>query len=292
MPDQVGAGRSYPFLKGHGTENDFVLLPDHDGTVHGGLDEQAWAARVVALCDRRAGIGADGVIRVVRTAAVPDAGASGEDPAAEWFMDYRNADGSVSEMCGNGVRVLARHLLDEGLADATAPLRIGTRAGVKVVTTQSAADGELLSVDMGTATLLATTTVQVEGATLGARQVDVGNPHAVAWVGDLEALATPLAEPGHDPALFPHGVNVELVERRGPDHVSMRVHERGSGETRSCGTGACAVMVVAAADEPRDADVTYRVDVPGGTLQVTRTADDRVLLAGPAVVVARGTTSL
>src|ERR1700752_4095937 len=120
---------SYPFLKGHGTENDFVVLPDHDGSIHGDLD----AARVRALCDRRAGIGGDGVLRVIRTSSY-DAGAGRTPPesGAEWFMDYRNADGSVSEMCGNGIRVFARHLVEEGLADPNAPIPIGTRDGVKV----------------------------------------------------------------------------------------------------------------------------------------------------------------
>jgi diaminopimelate epimerase len=129
-----------------------------------------------------------------------------------------------------------------------------------------------------------------------ARHLDLGNPHAVAFVDDL-AEAGPLREPpSHDPAIYPHGVNVEFVVRRGERHVAMRVHERGSGETRSCGTGACAVMVAAALADgvsgPPAQDTAYRVDVPGGTLTVTWTADDRVLLTGPAVVVARGTTGL
>ena len=131
MPD-------YPFLKGHGTENDFVLLPDHDGSVHGDLS----ADRVRALCDRRAGIGGDGVLRVIRTSAIE----AGRGQDAEWFMDYRNSDGSVSEMCGNGIRVFALHLVEEGLADAGAPIPIGTRDGVKVLTI----DGDRITADMGT----------------------------------------------------------------------------------------------------------------------------------------------
>ena len=94
----------YEFLKGHGTENDFVLLPDLDGTVHGDLSAQQMAQRVRALCDRRAGIGGDGVLRVVRSSM----------PEVEWFMDYRNADGSVSEMCGNGIRLFVRYLRHRG----------------------------------------------------------------------------------------------------------------------------------------------------------------------------------
>lgn len=275
MPDP------YPFLKGHGTENDFVLLPDHDGTVHGDLSAQAMAERVRALCDRRAGIGGDGVLRVVRR-------------DGRWFMDYRNADGSVAEMCGNGIRVFVRHLVEEGLADPTSPIEVDTRDGRKVVTV----DGELITADLGTPKVLGDTIVGVGTTSWPARHVDMGNPHAVAFVDSLDPhgpVGPLLDPPSRDPETFPDGVNVEFVVRRGERHVAMRVHERGSGETRSCGTGACAVMVAAAVADgarPDGADVAYRVDVPGGTLTVTWTADDRVLLTGHAVIVARGTTSL
>ena len=272
---------SYEFLKGHGTENDFVLLPDLDGAVHGGLSAEEMAQRVRALCDRRAGIGGDGVLRVVRAST----------PEAEWFMDYRNADGSVAEMCGNGIRLFVRHLVDEGLADPSAPVRVDTRDGVKTLTV----DGDLVTADLGSPRVLGETKVSVEGRELGALHVDVGNPHAVAFVDSLDDAGRLLDPPGHDAAVYPVGVNVEFVVRRGQRHVAMRVHERGSGETRSCGTGACAVMVAAAlADDarPTSEDVAYRVDVPGGRLTVTWTTDDRVLLTGPAVVVARGETDL
>jgi len=280
---------TYPFLKGHGTENDFVLLPDHDGTVHGDLAAEEMAQRVRALCDRRAGIGGDGVLRVIRTAAyeaVPDALGGG----SEWFMDYRNSDGSLSEMCGNGIRLFARHLVDSGLADGSAPIPVGTRDGVKLLTVA----GDLITADMGSPKVLGETVVSVGHLELGARHVDMGNPHAVAFVSSLDDAGPLHVAPGHDAAVFPHGVNVEFVVRRGDRHVAMRVHERGSGETRSCGTGACAVMVAAAVADgvPRESDVTYRVDVPGGTLSVTWTVDDRVLLTGPAVVVASGETDL
>ncbi len=270
---------AYEFLKGHGTENDFVLLPDLDGSVHGELSDQLMADRVRALCDRRAGIGGDGVLRVVRSSN------------GEWFMDYRNSDGSFSEMCGNGIRLFVRYLLDEGLADGSAPIRVDTRDGVKTLTV----DGDLITVDLGTPKVLGETTVGAEGITWAARHVDVGNPHAVAFVSSLDEAGPLLEPPTHDPAIYPDGVNVEFVVRRGDRHVAMRVHERGSGETRSCGTGACAVMVAAAvADDGRTdgEDLAYRVDVPGGTLTVTWTADDRVLLTGPAVIVASGQTDL
>lgn len=275
----------YPFLKGHGTENDFVLLPDHDGTVHGELA----AERVRALCDRRAGIGGDGVLRVIRTAAVGEAGA-GQDAA--WFMDYRNSDGSVSEMCGNGVRVFGRHLAEQGLVDPSQPVPVATRAGIKVLTfAGGTTDGEI-TVDMGIPKVLEQTSVGVGERTWDAVHVDMGNPHAVAFVDDLADAGPLLEAPTHDPAAYPAGVNVEFVVRRGPQHVAMRVHERGSGETRSCGTGACAVMVASALADGAARDTAYRIDLPGGTLRIAWTADDRILMTGPAVVVAEGTTDL
>ncbi|WP_134741267.1 diaminopimelate epimerase [Nocardioides sp. 503] len=272
---------TYDFLKGHGTENDFVLLPDHDGSVHGDLDP----ARVRALCDRRAGIGGDGVLRVVRADAIE----AGRGQDAEWFMDYRNHDGSLSEMCGNGVRVFALHLVQEGLVDPAAPIPVATRDGVKVLTMR---DDGLVTADMGTPKVLGETEVSVPGHTWSATHVDVGNPHAVAFVDDLADAGELVVPPTHDEAVYPDGVNVEFVVRRGAAHVAMRVHERGSGETRSCGTGACAVMVAAAVADAAPRDTTYRVDVPGGTLSIVWTADDRMLMTGPAVLVARGTTDL
>ena len=270
----------YPFLKGHGTENDFVLLPDHDGTIHGELT----AERVRALCDRRAGIGADGVLRVIR-AEDHDAGRGQE---AEWFMDYRNADGSPAEMCGNGIRVFARHLVDEGLVRSGAPVRIGTRDGVKTVTV----DGDHITADLGTPRVLGETEVGVGGRTWAARHVDLGNPHAVVFVDDLDEAGPLLEPPVRDESLYPDGVNIEFVVRRGDHHVAMRVHERGSGETRSCGTGACAAMIAAAQADDAPRGTPYRVDLPGGSLTITWTADDRVLLAGPAVIVAWGATTV
>ena len=283
---------SYPFVKGHGTENDFVLLPDHDGSLHGKLE----AGRVAALCDRHAGIGGDGVMRVIRTEALAEIDPETRELGAgtEWFMDYRNSDGSLSEMCGNGVRVFGRHLAEEGLIDPSGPVPVGTRAGVKVLT--FAGDG--ITVDMGVPTIGSPTQVEVVERGWQATNVDMGNPHAVAFVDSLDDAGTLLQEPVHDREAYPHGVNVEFVVQRGERHVAMRVHERGSGETRSCGTGACAVMVAAAlldgacdTDGPAE-DLTYRVDVPGGTLRVTWTAAGRMLLAGPAVLVAQGVTDL
>jgi len=267
------------FLKGHGTENDFVLVPDGDGE-RGPLAPEL----VRAMCDRHAGIGADGVIRVVRTAATDDPAAVTARDEAEWFMDYRNSDGSLSEMCGNGVRVLARYLVEHEGADDGKPLPIATRAGVKVLTF----DGDGITVDMGTPQVVGRTWVSAGEHTWDdATHVDLGNPHAVAFVDDLAEAGPLLDEPGYDLAAFPLGVNVEFVVRRGPGHLAMRVHERGSGETRSCGTGACAVAVAAAAQDEQP-DRVYDVSPPGGILRVEWTSDDRVLLTGPAVLVAEG----
>jgi diaminopimelate epimerase len=279
-PEAVENG--FAFLKGHGTENDFVLLPDPDGSLHGDLS----AALVVALCDRRAGIGADGVIRVVRTEAYDDPAAVAARGEAEWFMDYRNSDGSVSQMCGNGVRVLARYLADHQGVDTSRPVPLATRGGIKALVYEP--DGDV-TVDMGPAEVFGDTKVGVGARSWPATYVSMGNPHAVAFVESLADAGSLLDPPSHDPDDYPEGVNVEFVVRRGERHLAMRVHERGSGETRSCGTGACAVMVAAALEDGAERGTTYRVDVPGGTLRVTWTDGDRVLLSGPAVIVAEGT---
>lgn len=266
---------TFTWLKGHGTENDFVLLPDHDGTVHGELS----ADFVAALCDRRRGIGADGVLRVIRSASI------GIESAGEWFMDYRNADGSISEMCGNGVRVFALHLAQEGLVDASEPFAIGTRDGDKSVVIE----GDAISVDMGVPQVQGHSKVSADGNTWEAQDVRTGNPHAVAFVERLDDAGSLLTQPDYDTSVYPEGVNIEFVVREGDHHVAMRVHERGSGETRSCGTGACAVAVAAAVADRAVKPTTYRVDVPGGTVHVTWNTEDHLILTGPAEIVARGT---
>jgi diaminopimelate epimerase len=268
------------FLKGHGTENDFLLLPDPDGTLGRPSPEL-----VRALCDRRAGIGADGVMRVVRTDATDDPDAVAARGRATWFMDYHNSDGSTSEMCGNGIRVLAEHLRAEGVIDPAEPVPLATRGGLKTLTWSDGA----FTVDMGRPVVFEERTwVEVPGHQWSATHVSMGNPHAVAFVDDLADAGPLLDPPAHDTGVYPQGVNVEFVVRRGERHVAMRVHERGSGETRSCGTGACAVMVAAAVADGLGSGSTYAVDVPGGSLEVTWTPDDRVLLTGPAVIVAEG----
>ncbi|MBL1085126.1 diaminopimelate epimerase [Streptomyces actinomycinicus] len=271
------------FLKGHGTENDFVIVPDPENAI------ELSPAAVAALCDRRAGIGGDGVLHVVRSAAHPEARHMAAE--AEWFMDYRNGDGSVAEMCGNGVRVFARYLQYAGHVGG-GDLAIATRAGVKPV--HIAKDGDV-TVAMGRARLPeGDVTVTVDERSWTARNVNMGNPHAVAFVDDLAHAGDLYAAPPVSPATaYPDGVNVEFVVDRGPRHVAMRVHERGSGETRSCGTGACAVAVAAARRDGADPAVTgtpatYTVDLPGGRLVITERPDGEIEMTGPAVIVAAG----
>ncbi|MFF4144889.1 diaminopimelate epimerase [Streptomyces sp. NPDC001698] len=272
-----------PFLKGHGTENDFVIVPDPENAV------ELSPAAVAALCDRRAGIGGDGVLHVVRSAAHPEA--RGMAAEAEWFMDYRNADGSVAEMCGNGVRVFARYLQHAGHT-TEGDLAVATRGGVKTV--HIAKDGDI-TVGMGRARLPeGDVTVSVGGRSWPARNVNMGNPHAVAFVDDLADAGDLFSPPPFSPAsAYPDGVNVEFVVDRGPRHVALRVHERGSGETRSCGTGACAVAVAAARRDGADptatgTPATYTVDLPGGTLVITERPDGEIEMTGSAVIVAEG----
>ncbi len=278
---------SPPVLIGHGTENDFVVLPDPDGSVWPGarLD----AAMVRRLCDRRAGLGGDGVLRLVRSVHVPDAvEALGTDLAAcEWFMDHRNADGSYAEMCGNGIRLFLHALVAEGLLDRSActdGVLVGTRGGPRRV---GAAEGGLYWVDMGPAREFGQGSAQVGGQTFPGRAVSMGNPHLAALT-DVDVGTVDLTRPPeYDHGLFPEGVNVELVNVVEPAaHIRLRVFERGVGETRSCGTGACAAAYAALAEAGRT-EGTVVVDVPGGRLSVQ--VDPRTtVLTGPAVLVSAG----
>ncbi|GGV85765.1 diaminopimelate epimerase [Streptomyces griseoloalbus] len=279
------------FLKGHGTENDFVIVPDPENAI------DLPPAAVAALCDRRAGIGGDGLLHVVRSAAHPEALPMAAE--AEWFMDYRNGDGSIAEMCGNGVRVFARYLQHAGHVSA-GDIAVATRGGVKTVhiaktvSDSGSAAGDI-TVGMGKALLPeGDVTVSVGERGWPARNVNMGNPHAVAFVDDLAHAGDLRTPPPFSPAAaYPDGVNVEFVVDRGPRHVALRVHERGAGETRSCGTGACAVAVATARRDGADPGVTgtpatYTVDVPGGTLVITERPDGEIEMTGPAVIVAEG----
>ncbi|WP_298459665.1 diaminopimelate epimerase [uncultured Cellulomonas sp.] len=313
-PDGRPAGpATLRFTKGHGTQNDFVLLDDRDGAL------QLTPRLVRGLADRRAGIGGDGVIRVIRTDAVPEGAALlAEDPSATWFMDYRNADGSVAEMCGNGVRVFAAFLERLGLAEvpertADRPmgaLAVGTRAGVRSVHRET---GGLYAVDMGPWRLAGGPDAAVAGfdaevAVVGldvvrpALSLDLGNPHTVLALADEGELASAdLTRAPDVRPVPPHGTNVELVVPLGEitaaggdlvGRVRMRVHERGVGETRSCGTGACAAALAVRTWAGAGAPDVWLVDVPGGTVRVRLLPSGNVELAGPAVLVGSGEVEL
>ena len=274
-------------LLGHGTENDFVVLPDPDGQEwpEDRLDE----ALVRRLCDRRAGPGGDGVLRVVRSVHVPDAPSVLGDAlgACEWFMDHRNADGSHAEMCGNGIRLFLHVLVTEGLLDRAtceAGVLVGTRGGPRRVGATPEGD---YWVDMGAARPFGEGEARVGGQAFSGLAVSMGNPHLACLTDvDLGALDLTTA-PTFDAALFPEGVNIELIEVIDPGaHIRLRVHERGVGETRSCGTGACAAAYAALVADGR-AEGTVVVDVPGGRLTVAVDARTTVL-TGPAVIVSAG----
>ncbi|MDP9845724.1 diaminopimelate epimerase [Streptosporangium lutulentum] len=266
------------FAKGHGTENDFVILPDPEGEL------ELSATLVAAMCDRRAGIGADGVLHVMRTKRSPEVADQAGD--AEWFMDYRNADGGVAEMCGNGTRVFARYLVDTGLA-AAGEFGVATRGGVKRVRLAETGD---VSVEMGLPRVLGSSRTSVSGREYEGLHVDMGNPHLACVIGDPVAQLDLGHQPVFDPERFPSGVNIELLNPVGPRRVVMRVFERGAGETRSCGTGAVA-SAVAAAHQAGESTGTWAVEVLGGT--VTVTLDEHTsYLAGPAVLVASGDLDL
>ncbi|BBZ74543.1 diaminopimelate epimerase [Mycobacterium paraseoulense] len=279
------------FAKGHGTENDFVVLPDAQATL------DLTAARVAALCDRRRGLGADGVLRVTTAGAALSAGVLDRLPdgvaSADWYMDYRNADGSLAPMCGNGVRVFAHYLRASGL-EARDEFVVGSLAGPRPVTVHHAGAARAdISVEMGKANTLGPGSALVGGRRFTGLAVDVGNPHLACVDPDLtdEELATlDVAAPvAFDHAQFPEGVNVEVLTAPADGAVRMRVHERGVGETRSCGTGTVAATVAAlAAAGAATGSLTVRV--PGGDVVVTVT-DATSYLRGPSVLVAHGEIS-
>ncbi|MFN8183548.1 MAG: diaminopimelate epimerase [Candidatus Nanopelagicales bacterium] len=258
--------RRIAFTKGHGTGNDFVLLADPRDEL------QVTPEAVRAVCDRRFGIGGDGLIRVV-----PD--------EAGWFMDYHNADGSIGEMCGNGARVFAAFLRREGLV-ADDEFSIGTRGGIREVRM-----GTQVSVDMGFARNDdSVVTVQIGDRVWPASAVFMPNPHAVVFVDALVDAGDLREAPVVRSAVFPEGQNVEFVHvLEAGRHAQMRVHERGVGETLSCGTGICAVADRVLARAGVEGPATVEVEVPGGSLHVTRTLSGTLELTGPATLVADGT---
>ena len=273
--------RRWSFTKGHGTQNDFVVILDRESMLDVG------PAEVRFICDRRAGIGADGLLRAVFAKHID--GWSGD--GGLWFMDYRNADGSIAEMCGNGLRVFVRFLLDRDLAGGPV-LRIATRNGIREAT--ALPDGRIrvamCPVAIGSRFVVVR---MANGVEFKAVTADVGNPHAVSFADNLDELPLHTAPRWDPPDEFPDGVNLEFVRRLGPQHIAIRVYERGVGETRSCGTGTVAAAAAARVhDQDRTAlPATYQVDTPGGTVEVELTEDD-AYLTGPAVLVAHGELAL
>jgi len=278
------------FTKGHGTGNDFVVIPDPDGMLDL-TDDQ-----VAVLCDRRFGIGADGILRVVRTSAI-DEGAEAAASGIEWFMDYRNADGSRAEMCGNGIRVFARYLTDVDWASDDEPLPIATRAGAKTVTRSDRG----FEVDLGPWHIEGGE-VLVRARGIGAARpgmgIDVGNPHvvvALAHTDELDALDLAALPQLHPEPL--RGANVEFVVPSDPlvhggvGTIRVRVFERGVGETLSCGTGVAASAVAVREWAGSAAPDQWTVDVPGGQLGV-RMHEGHVFLSGPATLVYSGEVTL
>ncbi|QWL32630.1 diaminopimelate epimerase [Rathayibacter toxicus] len=286
------------FTKGQGTGNDFVLFSDPDGAV------ELSSAQIAMICDRHFGVGADGVIRAVRSRAISEgAAALAQEPEAEWFLDYHNADGSVAELCGNGIRVYAAFLLAGGLVslDPGDTLPIGTRVGVRDITRSGAG----FQVDLGRwkiaggEPLVRAKELKVARPGLG---IDLGNPHVVVALSNDEELES--ADLAFLPQLEPEpvdGANVEFVVPGEPlvhdgiGRIRMRVHERGSGETLSCGTGAAAAALAVRHWAGPRAPQSWRVEVAGGTLGVTMFATEEgehVGLSGPADLVFTGTIRL
>ncbi|MFZ1160679.1 diaminopimelate epimerase [Mycobacterium sp.] len=279
------------FVKGHGTQNDFVVLGDLDAAL------TLTPVVVSALCDRRRGLGADGVLRVTTTGAALAAGVLDRVPdgvrAEDWYMDYRNADGSTAQMCGNGVRVFAHYLRASGL-ETRDEFVVGSLAGPRpVVLHHVDATNADVSVDMGKANLLGPGEAVVGGRIFGGLAVDVGNPHLAcvdpALTAEALAVLDVAAPVSFDHTQFPDGVNVEVLTAPADGAVSMRVHERGVGETRSCGTGTVAAAA-AALSYAGASSGTLTVRVPGGDVVVTVT-EATSYLRGPSVLVAHGELS-
>jgi len=286
------------FTKGHGTGNDFVLVLDAAGELN--LTED----QIAQICDRHFGIGADGFIRVIKSESHPNGQQILDaEPAAVWFMDYYNADGSVAEMCGNGSRVFARYLTERGLVELTdgETLSIGTRDGVKDL--QRNMSG--FAVDLGRWKLDGPEAlIQAEGLAVArpALGINIGNPHYVVTLASQEEVdqlglhSAPKINPA--PA---KGANVEFVSpaepmiKDGVGHISMRVYERGVGETLSCGTGICAAALATRHWAGAGAPNIWQVRVRGGILGVRMfpTEDgEHVGLSGAAELVFDGQLDL
>lgn len=253
-----------PATYGHGTENDFVLIYDPEEKL------TITSEQVKKICDRTHGVGADGLIRIVKR-------------EAKWFMDYRNSDGSIAEMCGNGIRVMARYLVDRG-HQVAGIFPIATRDGNKFLKVPDQGD---VSVNMGQVSEIPGEIRAIQnGHTFRGFNIDVGNPHAVVFVDSMDLVGSlgepPLVEPESE---YPDGVNVEFVEFLSNGELRMRVHERGSGETRSCGTGTCAVALAATLKERKRPPISWVINAPGGRLVVDIDPHYNATLTGAAILI-------
>lgn len=250
---------------GHGTENDFVILFDPDSQY------VISPAQIATICNRSSGIGADGFIRITK-------------PDGKWFMDYSNSDGSIAEMCGNGIRVMARYLVARGhLPEGI--FAINTRAGIKHLRVPLEGD---ISVNMGQVTdEMEEIEVTQDGKTWEGLNISVGNPHAVVFLENLEEVGSLETAPVVSPqSSYPEGVNVEFVQLLANNEARMRVHERGSGETRSCGTGTCAVALAATLHTRGKLPSRWTIYPPGGRLIVDIDGHSNATLIGPAELIA------
>lgn len=247
---------------GHGTHNDFVLLYDPD-------DQMTFTpAQVAQICNRSTGIGSDGFIRMTKQ-------------SGKWFMDYRNQDGSLAEMCGNGIRVMARYLVERG-HQGEGIFAIDTRAGVKYLAVPAQAD---ISVNMGgVSEIYDEVLVSIGDKSWTGQHIDIGNPHAVVFVDDLGAIGD-LSMPPEVEGDYPDGVNVEFVKILENGELAMRVYERGVGETQSCGTGTCAVALAATIHQGKKLPVRWVINPPGGRLTVEIDGHNNATLIGPAILV-------
>lgn len=249
---------------GHGTENDFLILFDPQGA------QQIAPLDIAKMCNRATGIGADGFIRIIKK-------------SEKWFMDYSNSDGSIAEMCGNGIRVMARYLVERGY-QPEGIFAIDTRAGIKHLRVPQEGD---ISVNMGQVVdEMEEIEVIHNGSSWNGFNISVGNPHAVVFVDSLDEVgALGEAPTVNPPSSYPEGVNVEFVELTGANEAKMRVHERGVGETRSCGTGTCAVALAASLHSKQKLPAVWTIYPPGGRLIVDLDGHFNATLIGPAVLI-------
>jgi diaminopimelate epimerase len=270
-----------PFRKGHGTGNEFILVNGLDGYF---ADPKSITPEIAQkVCSREHGLGADGILRVANASEL-----NVDD--AQYFMDYTNADGSKSATCGNGLRVFARYLVEAGLENR-GQFTIATRAGtVTVAISETDTDFTNIAITMGRVTLgPMDVTVHTETGSWPAVGIAGMNNHAISAVDDIADAGSLDEIPTALPAgTYPDGVNFEFIQTKSPTHIAMRTHERGVGETKSCGSGACAAAYVHATSNHLNDPWTVQVDVVGGTVYVDSDTDGILTLRGPAVFVSEG----